>query len=297
MVASFTDEDILRLDERYVIANIPFHARPLQAAQEILGEAFIMGVQGNSPVNEICRAYARLVPEVNYTWPGVGTGLVASLDRVKKVTVGVTFGTVQITVDQGLDFSDADEWQTWCRHNQRIAARSSYAFADMHDLVHGINSVESSQSSNTKVFWGLAAEQLRLCAESLSQSGAVSSPILQPICLTAELAMKGTLLHLGVTEADLKNPKLFGHDLIKLGQKITSLCGHRDDDLMLKAVGQFPNYVADRYRETSLSRLEIINLALDAQFIAASAVRRVSGEDLALQMEIYGPGSRSHFFS
>lgn len=290
---NFTDNDILKLDERLAQEDIPFHARPFRAAMEILGEEFVMGGVGNPQVGEIERAYARLIPEVEFTWPGMGTGLVASVDRVRKVTIGVVFGSMHITVDKGLGFSNHQEWASWCRGDQRIAEKSAFAFADMHDLVYGID--RNTQHGNARVFWGLAAEQLKLVAESLSQSGSISSPVLQPICLTAELAMKGTLLHLGVTEKDLKNPKLFGHGLANLGQKMAQESSHRDDPLLLSALSRFPDYIGDRYRETQLTRLEVIALALDAQFVSASAVRRISGEDLALQIETTGPGPRSNF--
>ncbi len=224
----------------------------------------------------------------------MGTGLVASVDRVKKVTISVIFGSVRISVDKGLGFANHQEWAAWCRGNQRIAERSVFAFADMHDLVYGID--HSAQQGNITAFWALAAGQLKLVAESLSQSGSISSPVLQPICLTAELAMKGMLLQVGVKEQDLKNSKLFGHNLTKLGQKMVEERSHRDDKLLLSALSKFPDYVGDRYRETQLSRLEVISLALDAQFVLASAVRRMSGEDMAHQFETTGPGPRANFF-
>ncbi|MCW5297732.1 hypothetical protein DXT88_06035 [Herbaspirillum lusitanum] len=291
---TFTDSDLLKLDERYAIEGIPFHARPAHAAMDILGVQFSMGFNSNPQIAELELAYARLIPEVEYTWPGMGTGLAASIDRVRKVTIGVVFGVVTIAVDQGLGFSNHREWAEWCRNDRMIAEKSAFAFADMHDLVYGIE--RGTRSHNASVFWGLAAEQLKLVAESLSQSGSANSAILQPICLTAELALKGTLLNLGVSERDLKDRKLFGHDLTKLGQKMTLERGHRDDHLLLAALKKFPDYVDERYRETKLSRLEIIALALDAQFVAASAVRRISGEDLAGQMEAIGPGPRADFF-
>ena len=290
----FTDNDILKLDERFAQEGIPFHARPLRAAWEILGEQIPLGFDKNPRVDAIQRAYARLIPEVDFTWPGMGTGLVASIDRIRKVTIGIVFGEVNITLYEGLGFPNQQEWVIWCRGNQKIAERSAFAFADMHDLVYGINS--SPKQGNVETFWGLAAEQLKLVAENLSQTGAVSSAVLQPICLTAELAMKGTLLHLGIPENELKNPKLFGHDLIKLSQKMTQKSKHRDDPLLLKALEKFPDYVGDRYRATQLTRLAVIDLALDAQFVAASAVRRISGEDLANQMETGYPGPRGNFF-
>ncbi|WP_152552661.1 hypothetical protein [Pandoraea sp. E26] len=293
-MVEFTDSDILKLDERFAQEGIPFHARPFRAAMEILGKQFSIGFFGNPQVREIERAYARLIPEVEFTWPGMGTGLAASVDRVRKVTIGVAYGTQSISVDKGLGFLNHQEWATWCRNDRRIAERSAFAVADMHDLVYGID--RADQHTNARIFWGLAAEQLKLTAESLSQSGSIGSAILQPICLAAELAMKGTLLHLGVPEKDLKNPKLFGHDLVKLGQKMTQESSHRDDALLLPALSKFPDYVGDRYRETQLTRLDVITLALDAQFAAAAAVRRISGEDMANQIETAGPGPRSQFF-
>lgn len=292
----FTDNDILRLDERYALADIPFHARPFRAAVDLLGDAYVEGVVGNPLVREIEQAYARLIPEVNFTWPGMGTGLVASLDRVRKVTIGVVFGTVDLTIAKGLGFSSDAEWKAWCRHDSRIIARSAFALADMHDLVYGIDNFKVPRGGNTASFWGLAAEQLRLVAESLSLSGAITSPVLQPICLAAELAMKGTLLHQGIAEKELRNPKLFGHDLAKLGERMCAESSHRDDLLLLNALSNFPDYVTNRYRETQLSRMAVISFALAAQFVAASAVRRISGEDLAIQMETTYPGPRTNFF-
>lgn len=289
-----SDQDILKLDERFAQEDIPFHARPLRAAMEIIGNSFAIGVDANPQVSEICNAYARLIPEVRFTWPGMGTGLAASVDRVKKVTIGVAFGHVQMTVDKGLGFASHQEWATWCRDDNKIAARSAFALADMHDLVYGIN--RSYKHGNASTFWGLAAEQLKLVAESLSSTGAISSAVLQPICLTAELSLKGTLLYHGVSEKDLKNSKLFGHNLTKLAQKMAQIGSHRDDPLLLDALSRFPDYVGDRYRETPLTRLQVISLALDAQFVAASAVRRVSGVDMAMQMETAGFGPRSNFF-
>ncbi len=43
----FTDNDILKLDERYAMEGIPFHARPFHAASDILGKQFALGVGGN----------------------------------------------------------------------------------------------------------------------------------------------------------------------------------------------------------------------------------------------------------
>lgn len=293
-MANFTDRDLLKLDERFAQEGIPFHARPFHAAIEILGKRAAIAITHNPQFKEIEDAYARLIPEVEFTWPGMGTGLVASVDQVRKVTIGLAFGVVNITIDTGLGFSSYEEWISWCRNDRGIINRSAFAFADMHDLVNGINCYR--QQEKTLTFWRLAAEQLRIVAESLSQSGYVSSPVLQPICLTVELALKGTLLHFGIAEDILsKQNKGFGHNLANLGLKMIQECNHRDDILLIRALDRFPEYVKERYQETQLTRLDVITLALDAQFIAASAIRRVSGYDLALQIEDR-QGPRSIYF-
>lgn len=288
-----TDEDIFKIDEKLAKENVPFHARPIYAAMEILGQKFSIELFNNSTVEEIICIYSKLIPEVKYTWPGMGTGLAASIDQVRKVTIGVAYGNVTLSIHRALGFPNHEEYSKWCRNNRTIAAKSAFAFADMHDLVYGINN--SQIEGDTPLFWGLSTEYIKTFSESLSLSGAVGSPILQQICLAVELALKGTLLHLGLTLTDVAK-KPFGHNLINLGQKMTQLRSHKDDELVLKALRRFPNLVNERYCETNLSRLEIISLALDAQFISASCVRRITGTDLTSQIEDSDFGSRNNYF-
>lgn len=293
-MSNFSDDEILKLDEEFAREGIPFHARPFRAAIRLLGNDFSMSVGGNPQVSEIETAYAQLIPEVLYTWPGMGAGLAASIDRVKKVTIGVVFGTVNIPAYRGLGFANITEWNAWCRGDARVAAKSAFAYADMHDLVYGIPREAVQETWAT--FWGLASQQLNLVADSLSQTGKVTSAVLQPICLTAELALKGTLLRLGLSEKELKDRQRFGHNLQKLGERICQETDHRDNAHLLRALAKFPDYVDNRYRETQLTRMEVIDLALDAQFAAASAVRRVSNSDLALQIETSDAGPRGNYF-
>lgn len=286
---NLSDVDILRIDESLAKEGVPFHARPLRAARQLLGTEFALGF-GDERVAAITAAYERLIPEVKSTWPGMGTGLFASIDRVRKFTVGVVFGTPHISIDEGLGFSNPSEWATWCRGSRDIQARSAFAFADMFDLVYG---TDSTGRKDARAFWSLAAGQIKLVAEGLSQSGSAGSEILQPICLSVELATKGSLLYLGVPESELKNK--FRHDLAALAREVAAKRPHRDDALLLTAVEKFPDYVGGRYAQTGLTRLQIVALALDAQFIAATSVRRLSDYDMAAQVEA-SVGARSRFY-
>lgn len=293
-MANFTDEDIYRLDKKYAQEGVRFHARPFHAALEILGSRYSEGPLGNPEVEEINRAYARLIPCVETTWSGMGIGLAASSDEVRKVTLGVTFGTVVLTIYQGLEFDSPAKWFKWCRNDHNIAARSAYAFADIHDLIMGIDHAQHDTTPAACSLWTQAASNLEDVANSLSSSY-ISSSIIQSICLVAELAMKGTLYHSGMTEKVIKG---LNHRHKDIAEKLIAACPHSDDELLVKAAQRLPNYVATRYTDSGLTRLELVNLALDVQFIAASSLRRVSDASIAAEIEAAGvfPGTRKSVF-
>lgn len=298
-MADYTEEDLLRLDAQYAEAGLPFHARPLRAAAEILKERFVLGSGPftNPLVAEICSAYERLIPETKTTWPGMGTGLVASVDRVRSVTVSVGYGTRALTAPKGLGFDSDDEWYAWCRRDEGIATRSLFAFADMYDLVYGIDELRAVEQTRAFDLWRKATEQLATTTSRLVASGDPGEAILQTIALTVELALKGSLLHLGVPEDSLSK-RAYGHNYRVLADKLIELQPHRDDCMVVNSVNKIPDYVESRYRDMGMTRLQIIDLALGAQFVAASAVRRISGRDIATQMEgPGGPGPRARYFS
>lgn len=295
-MATFTDEQILRLDERYAQLNVPFHARPLRAAIEILGEGFSLGIFPNPAVEDICRTYERLVPEVTYIWPGMGTGLVSSLDRVKAVKVSVAFGTPKLVPHEVLGFTSDGDWGRWCRNNREIAAKSMFAFADIFDLVYGIDDSDKLSGGRGPELWGLAASHLEMTVHSLEKTGSPLGSQLQPVHLTAELALKGTLVQLGVSEEELSR-KPFGHNLVALAERMVAECPHPNDPLVLAIAKRVPNYVENRYSGSTLTRLEIIELAIGTQFIAGSAVRRVTQRDLGKIFESSDwPGPRGQYF-
>lgn len=68
----------------------------------------------------------------------MGTGLVASVDRVRSVVVSVAYGSCRLTAAKGLGFDSEEEWFAWCRRDAGIVARSLFAFADIYDLIYGI---------------------------------------------------------------------------------------------------------------------------------------------------------------
>lgn len=288
-MVDFTDQDLIRLDAQFAEEDIPFHARPLAAAEAILKSGFNFH---DPRLKAICDAYEKLFPETRSTWPGMGTGLVASVDRVRVVTTSVIFGQVNLTPSSALGFSDDQEWIAWCRGEPRIQIQSTFAFADIYDFAYAVDDLRSYEDTKAFTLWCNAAAQLATTASHLASSGNPGDAVLQTIGLAAELAIKGSLLHLGMTEKELSY-KPYGHNYVALAEKLIELRPHRDDPVVLHCLQQLPDYVQSRYNSSNLSRLQIIQLALGTQFVAASAVRRIATRDIAGQVEQhFGPRAR-----
>lgn len=286
--------DTLRaLDLKYAKEGVHLHQRLFRAATDILGSAFSMGVGGNPEVQKIMAAYEAMIPEVNTSWPGMGIGLAAVVDQVRKVTMPVMFGDQALDVWRALSFADDRAWWTWCREDERIAAESYFAFADLHDLTYGLDDICSDEDADLDL-WKMATSNLADAANNLPTAFGMDS-ILQPICMVVELAVKAALVR------NCADPKSFkgkdGHDLAKLADRLAAELPHRDDVRVSQVIGRLPPYVGRRYKPAGRSRLDVVRLALGVQFVAASAVRRFSDRDLAAEMEAGGwPAPRPPLF-
>ncbi len=290
---TWTKDDLQRLDVKYANAGVHLHQRPFRAAIELLGPAFVLGVGGNQEVKRIMDAYAEMVPEAVTTWPGAGIGIVASVDLVRKVTLAVIFGARSFQPWQAAGFKSAEEWWEWCRKDRGIGSEASFALADLHDFAYGFNEVEQG-NIEAMTLWRMARSNLEDVANTLPTTFSVDS-VIQPICMVAELVVKGALAWDGVDPKSFKGKD--GHNLKLLAGRMAAARPHRDDSLVADVVAKLPPYVDSRYKPAGLTRLEVVRLAIGVQFIAASALRRISRADLAAQMETGGwPAPRRPFF-
>lgn len=290
---SWTDNDLLRLDREYARKGIPFHVRPFSAVNDILGR-MSFGGPSDPDADAICEAYERLVPETK-SLPLVGVGLAASADQVRKVHVPLAYGRYRLVPEEALGIENDEEWSRWCRGDSSIGARTYLAVADAVDFAYGLDDVRG-QSTPAVRFWTKARSHLAEVAEILSGTGAEAT-VIQPIFMTAELSLKAVLLSLGETESVLASREI-GHRVVRLAELVAERSPHRDDSLVGEVARNMPDYVESRYSAIELTRLDLVRLALGAQFVAASSLRRVGERDLALQMESSDwPGSRGTYAS
>lgn len=296
---NWTDEDLLKLDERYAQEGVHPHQRPFRAASDLLKPGFQIGPSFlanfvNDDTAEIMDAYRRLIPEIESNWPGSGIGIVASVDRVRRVTLGVQYGEGMIPVWKGLGFTSPEEWAMWCRNDHGIARRSEFTFADIRDFAYGFDELQHINADSEQL-WKMTQSNLEDVANALPLSFSVDS-ILQPIILLVELSLKACLAFHGVSVEELKNK--YSHNIAKIYDKTKEIAPHRDDALMDGFIRKMPSYVGSRYSSHGLTRLQVVELALAAQFVAASTVRRAGGSDLAAEMEAdFGIAGRPPLFT
>lgn len=292
---TWTLDTLRALDLKYAKQGVHMHQRPFRAAVEILGSSFSMGVGGNPEVQEIMAAYEAMLPEATSSWPGMGIGLAAVVDQVRKITMPVVFGDCMMQVSNTLGFDDEASWWQWCREDQRIAAESHFACADLHDLTYGLDDMRGDVAADLDL-WKMATSNLSDAANNLPTAFSVDS-VIQPICMVAELSMKAALVRNGADPNSFAQKGGEGHNLVKLADRLSIELPHRDDARLKQLIARLPPYVASRYKPAGLPRYDVVRLALGVQFVAASAVRRFSDRDLAGEMEAGGwPAPRPPLF-
>jgi len=119
----------------------------------------------------------------------------------------------------------------------------------------------------------LAGFQLQAAAAALSVAfdwqGAIQSAL-----IGAELALKAALAAKGWDDVARRR---LGHNLTEAADAISALSPAFDAKLVRATVARMPSYVANRYSIEQPGRRETGRIVMDAQFIAAEAMRSVTG--------------------
>ncbi len=285
-MAPWTVQTLYDLDARYAEEGVHPHQRAFRAAIDILGGSFLVGAGGNPEVQRIIGAYEEMLPEARSNWPGMGTGIAAVVDQVRRLTAPVVYGTANLGVWEGLGFNDDREWRTWCREDARLMSGTCFAFADLLDLTYGLDELKGDATRGSEL-WRMAASNVSDFSNTLPGTFGVDS-VVQPICLAVELSLKAALVANGEDPDSFRRRGGEGHDLVRLAKRVAQESPHRDDPLVAEVAAALPGYVDSRYAPVRQTRLKVVRYALGAQFVAASTVRRHSARDIAAIMEVDG---------
>ena len=155
-----------------------------------------------------------------------------------------------------------------------------YSVADLFDFGFGSDDLRGRSQEADEHFQN--ARSSMESAARLLATGASNEAAVQSACLTAELGLKGVLTLLGVGKNERK---ALSHHIHSLASRLAEL-KPASSDLRLRSVScAFPDYIGTRYKWHGLSRTELNELAMRAQYVAAEAIRRVSSRNMAAEVE------------
>lgn len=280
MTKTIDKEFVRQRDDELITQGLKLHQRPILVAMAwmkangISGELFDKAMWG--PLMAI---YHTLYPAGDFSMPAMLKGGVALRDQMYPVRIAVGFGAFSVDPIDCIEIP-RDELELIFEHYPDQGWRAVYGVADLWDFAYGVSDLEHGTGDAPQL---LANARSSLAATTRILAGDIDiDAAVQTICLTAELALKGALAARGWTEAQYRK---LSHHLIKLADALIGEVSTAHDDRLRGAIAHFPDYVSTRYASHSMTRIELMVLAMRVQFVAAEALRRVSHRDLASMLE------------
>lgn len=274
------DAFILATDTELLAEHLKLHQRPFHVVLRWMKANGHSGDIFDKRIWEpLMESYRKLYPSGDFSIPPMLSGGVAIRDQMYPVRIPVGFGTFSIDPLKLIEIPQP-ELELAFRHFPDQGWRAFYGACDALDFAYGVDDLLSGGTPKPDLFANArsnVAATTRILAGDVDVDAAVQSA-----CLSAELALKGGLAHLGLDERALKD---LSHNLPRLAAKLVELAPGPSDARLLAAVQKFPNYVGARYAAHGLTRVQLMDLAMRAQYVAADVVRRITDRNFGGEME------------
>ena len=238
-----------------------------------------LGIHGmdilNNPIsNEVNKIYSELYRSTDLCMPPMHTGAFMFRDIFFSIRMPITYGKV---INNPIELLDdiTENQKEWLFSDKKSGLIFFDQVIDLMDFIYGLDDVrgEKTLPDKTLLYWLKAKQQLEAVSATVLGSFDKDA-ITQNSCLATELILKGALIIGGVPDNELIHK--YGHKLINLANKAIEQLPNIDKEVMLFVVNKFPDYVQDRYNDTGLSRLELGNLLMYAQYVGGEILRQFS---------------------
>ena len=280
MTKTIDKEFVRQRDDELITQGLKLHQRPFHVvvawmkANSISGDVFDKAMW-----DPLMAIYHTLYPAGDFSMPAMLKGSVALRDQMYPVLIAIGYGSVSVDLLDCIEIPH-DELEFIFQQYPEQGWRAFYGVADLWDFAYGVSDLEHGTGDAPQL---LANARSSLAATARILAGDIDiDAAVQTICLTAELALKGALAARGWTEAQYRK---LSHHLVKLADALIGEVSTAHDDRLRGAIAHFPDYVGTRYASHGMTRIELMVLAMRAQFVAAEALRRVSHRDLASMLE------------
>ena len=274
------EEFIIAADTALVAKDVKLHQRPFHVVVQWMNERGYSGDVFDRRVwDPLMESYRKLYPSGSFSIPAMLHGGVAIRDQMYTVRVPLGYGTFNIEPLKLIEILPA-ELDLVFRQFPDQGWRAFYGACDALDFAYGVDDLLRGGTQKPDLFTNARsnlAATVRILAADVDVDAAVQSA-----CLSAELTIKGALAHLGLDEKALKD---LSHNLARLAARLTELSPSSTDERLLASVQKFPNYVGARYAGHGLTRVQLMELAMRAQYVAADAIRRITDRTMGIEME------------
>ncbi|MDF7670679.1 hypothetical protein PT276_05630 [Orbaceae bacterium ESL0721] len=279
---------VRKIDDYLINDDVMLHARPAIVCYEWIKQykqnINIFDVFTETQLmNSIMVIYKKFYPNGNFSLPPVLSAGVALRDNMYPVKINIGFGNFVIDPLDCIDIPKNQLEYIFGNYPEQ-GWKAFYGVCDLWDFGYGVDDIIKLKTP-AEDFLNNARSSMVATSYILLNDFDLNSAI-QTSCLSAELSLKAALLHLGMNEKDLKKIGKNGHNLVEAAKLLILYKSTRNDEKLLKACNNFPNYVESRYGSNNYPRIYFMELAMRSQFVAAEAVRRISNRNMAGDMEI-----------
>lgn len=273
-------EFVEQLDVQLIRDDVPLHARPFNVVLAWIREQNVSWNVLDPKIWDPLKAvYRELYPSGDFSVPSLLVGAVQLRDTTYLATAELGYGQFVVDPVKSIDIADSEFRLIWERHPEQ-GWSAIYSVADIWDLAYSMADL-SGKNRIADDLWANTRSSIASTAHAL-KSGAGGSSAIQSACLSAELAMKGVLAYLGLSDLQLRK---FSHNIEALSRAVVEKDPRANDRFFLAACAGFPNYVESRYKSHQLTKVQLGKLGMRAQYVAAEAIRRLSKRDLATTIE------------
>lgn len=280
---------VIEHDSALIAKGCPPHQRALAVSLAIVREVGVtwqISGSGGDPITEAVHLIYRDLYRVrDLALPPIHVGAFMFRDVFFRVWVPMAYGSVGLDPFQQID-DMSDTQKRWMASEPTDLARFLDQFIDLFDFGYGLDDFSKIHKGATEAVDLLSLGRAHLEAAANACVGSVDPyAVAQNSLIAIELNFKGALRASGRSEKELKD---IGHDMRSLSAAFAGAYAKANSSLLMKVCTSLPKLVTHRYERLSLSRQQIGEIVMKAQFVGGEVMRQLSDRDMRSAFRMNG---------
>ena len=267
-------QDVILMRQR-----LPVTSRPIKVAKAWVDKNPLIEGLTLELVRDVFAVYKDLYSSQDISRIKFFEGGVAILGNVYSVGIDLSYGQNHIDPLSFIDISEEEKSRLWSI-DKREVWKAIYSVSDLWDFSYGVDDILSKGVIDSATLVSSRSFLAQLW-KTLSMHSDFDASI-ESLCLATEIAIKSMLINEGYSPKEVTR---FRHDVGKLCEAMNLARPGKNDELVQLAGADFPNMVGARYDGHNLSRGNMLDFAMRANFLCGEAARRMSERDFSGTIE------------